>query len=328
MGYPMQINRGLLFSIVSIVACMATLSQADSNRFTEKETVLGPFDRSQRVRIFVSPNQRHVAWLQWAGNQMEMVVDGVPSRKFDAIDEPKFSPDGSHVIFVGYVSREAFLVTDRSVSPSYGRVHDIKFSLDSRHLASAVATGQDEERLLIDGKIQPGRYRSISDVTLSPDGKSVAFCGGVGPTFADLVLVHDGAEGPKGDVVTEITFSADGRHLAAVRKSGRNQVVVLDGKEGPSYRGTAVPQFSADSSQLAYEALQENSQLMVVDGKPQKAWLSILHFKYSPSGHRYQYIALKGPDMQGGMVAVVDGKADALTDPGVAEGLFDAFEHY
>lgn len=303
----MQINRGSLFRIASVLACVATLSQASPNRFTEKQTVLGPLDRSQRVRVFVSPNQRHVAWLQQVGNQMEMVVDGVPGRQFNWIEDPVFSPDGSRVTYVGRIGTEAFLVDDGRVSPPYLDVHKAKFSLNSRREVYVVNPAPNEMRLIIDGKMQPARYRSISEETLSPDGTSIAFCGAVGPTGADFVLVHDAAEGTKGGIVTDVTFSPDGRHLAAVAQRDLGRVVILDGKEGPPYQQIAAPQFSADSSQLAYEGKQGDALLMVVDGKPQKAWWSILHFEYSPKGHRYQYIALKGPDLKGGMTAVVDG---------------------
>src|SRR5215471_11061442 len=70
------------------------------------------------------------------------------------------------------------------------------------------------------------------DLTVSPDGKRVAYTVKVGEQ--ELVAVN-GQQSKPYSAVSEITFSPDSRRLAYAVRIGKKEWVVVDGKQGKPY---------------------------------------------------------------------------------------------
>jgi len=154
------------------------------------------------------------------------------------------------------------------------------------------------ERLLIED------FSSIGRVTISPDGRRVAYIGESG-------VVVDGIAGKQYVAVPadSLIFSPDSQRLAYTARIGNKWSVVLDGVEGKLYDGIGergirhryelvahgpIPLFSPDSQRLAYAAKLSNKVFMVVDGVEGKHYDEIRRPVFSPDSRRMVYTARIG----------------------------------
>jgi hypothetical protein len=131
-------------------------------------------------------------------------------------------------------------------------------------------------------------YDEIKELTLSPDGKRVAF---VATKDSKTFVVVDGQEGKKYDYIKNLKFSPDSQHFAYAAGEGvhfvpdspysgsdetKSMVVVVDGTEKKTYEGTLIdmnipfdydPFFSKDGKKITYNAIKNGKNIVVLDDK-------------------------------------------------------------
>jgi WD40-like Beta Propeller Repeat len=137
-----------------------------------------------------------------------------------------------------------------------------------------------------------GEYDDIFHLTVSPDGKRVAY---VGYRISGSWVVVDGkpvSEYAGG--VTDLIFSPDSRHLAYASSDGSRWSVVVDGRAGPqySYFNEGSLTFSPDGQHIAYGAWNGSKQLVVLDGKPGAEYDVVDKLIFSPDGV-LEFVALR-----------------------------------
>lgn len=148
-------------------------------------------------------------------------------------------------------------------------------------------TATSSSTVLINGK-SGKTYSGIDHLTISPDGKRVAYA--AKQDDKEFVVV-DGVEGKKYDYIKNLTFSPDGQHFAYAAGeekyfqpdspfSGSYMVkrmfVVIDTTEGKKYDGTYAggnvsqtydPSFSKDGKKVTYTAIKNGKNIIVIDDK-------------------------------------------------------------
>jgi Tol biopolymer transport system component len=143
-------------------------------------------------------------------------------------------------------------------------------------------------------------------VTLSPDGRRLAYPGSAGDKKA--VFVNGEQIGGAYDDLAEqgLLFSSDSRRLAFVATEGDRWLALVDGKESKRYElvGPSSLVFSPDSQRFAFAALQDGQWTMVVDGVEGKRYEEIGKAAFSPDGRRVAYAVGQG----GRAMVVLDGQ--------------------
>jgi protease II len=115
-----------------------------------------------------------------------------------------------------------------------------------------------------------------------------------------MFVVIDGQEGKAYDYVGSLTLSPNGKRIAYIAGTGRKRFVVVDGQEGKEYFDVISIAFSPDSRRVAYiAAATRKNRFIVVDeqeGKPYPdiEWDSIV---FSPNSKCLAYIVSTGNKM-------------------------------
>lgn len=146
-------------------------------------------------------------------------------------------------------------------------------------------TASESATIVIDGKSGKS-YDEINGITVSPNGKRIAF---IATKDKKMFVIVDGIEGKKYDYIKNLTFSADSQHIAyAAGKekyfqpdspySGNDMVkkmgIVVDAKEEKVYDGTYIgvnvydtyfPVFSKDGKKVTYTAIKNKKDILIVD---------------------------------------------------------------
>ena len=297
---------------VVLVVCVALNSSllAAPMAPAETGTVFGKFDAWRGTPIVVGPRSSRAAWQRLNGRQFQVVVDGVPGPLFDRIDGLTFSADDSRFLYIGYSGDHATLVIDGKIGRSYQDVHDPLFSIDSRHVMYVARVPDDKEVLVVDGS-ETTSYRYIRSPVFSSTGE-IAIDGLKGLTEDNHVLVRNGVESAKGGPLSDLTFSPDGKHLAAVRREDDGGHLMFDGVEGPVCGIVGDIIFSPDGKRIAYTAMNRDRSLMeVVDGKPNGPYVSIMRVIFSPDSRRFVTTAITKTGSEAGGIQwtqVIDGK--------------------
>jgi len=314
----MRVNSGT-WAIVLLATAVAA-GQTEVNR-RHTETLLGPFPAEVHDSVVLSPDGRHVAYIE-SGSGGRVVLDGTPQRDYDRVAALEFSADGSRLAYAAQRDGRWFVVVDDRESPGYVRVGPPQFSADGTKVAHVALLDVDKRTVVVNGK--PGRsYDVISAglIEFSPAGSRLAY-GAV--REGKCYLVVDSEEfGPFDDLGTRTgyRFTADGTRVACVALVDDALRVVLGDKQGPPHYDVGDLVFSPDGRRMAYTARQEENGpwRVVVNGKEQKPYDSIGDgsLRFSPDGNRIAYSA----QQQSRWLAVVDGVEGELHD-GVAEMQF------
>lgn len=165
---------------------------------------------------------------------------------------------------------------------------------DSRgwHFACVVKTA-DGMRVNHDGVLVGPAYPEIWGLTLSPDGRRVAYACKSGKKWR---VVVDGEPGPEYDGIPyyRLIFSPDSQRVAYACQTGKKWRVVVDGEPGPEYDYVHSLTFSPDSRRVAYVAHRGKKRLVVVDGEPGPQYDSIIPGgpSFRPDG-TIEWLALK-----------------------------------
>lgn len=95
------------------------------------------------------------------------------------------------------------------------------------------------------------------------------------------------------ELLSEFTWSADGKHWAYVFPTGVGTVVaVVDGQRGQEYPRITGLRFGADG-RYAYTALGDAGLVLVVDGVVQKEYQSYPSFAWSPDGKKLALVGVR-----------------------------------
>ncbi|MCS7306636.1 MAG: hypothetical protein NZ602_16200 [Thermoguttaceae bacterium] len=332
--------RMLRFSLVGGIICgvvaglVGSSEQASAQiRVNRKhtKTSLGPFPKEVRESAVISPDGRHLAYIQKADGKMQVVLDGKALPLFERIAALTFSPDSQQLAYVAGQGAEWFVVLGDRPQNRYSRVGEPAFSPDSKQLAYVALLSEQKRTIVVNG--QPGKtWDEIFEGLLawSPDSSRLAYgarqsdqwfvvagqqqygpysylgsaTGLVWSADGRLVfsvlegkqwtLMVDGQAQKTYDNLAEAVFSPDGKRLAYMAQSGQKWRVVLDGQEQPAFDalGEGTLMFSSDGKHLAYAARSGDKWFVVVDGQvPKNTYDSIGQMLFNPQGDRLAYVA-------------------------------------
>src|ERR1043166_5070158 len=185
-------------------------------------------------------------------------------------------------------------IQSEDLGPRPADPKSIAISPDGRHIALAVMSGS-RYVVRLDGKAGP-KYDEILGLSGSDAG---------GPKLSGSANLCVGYVSRSGEGNCAL-FSPDGQRVAYVARKSDSQIVVLDGQEGAEYEQIKFLAFTPDSGSFLYLAKPPNQpwQLIVDDREgPTFARPDQPHLQFSPTGHRWAYVAAK----EKGSALVVDG---------------------
>ena len=242
---------------------------------------------------------RHVYFFSANGttlNSKVMIVDGKPaSPPVSEVQPLLFSADGSHwLLNAGKATQptEKVMVLDGKTLDY--PCENARIFPDGLHVACVtrnITTGRAAQAVLVDGKITVSGTPKIGLLKVSPSGD-------VFVTAVDAAnvptLYRNGAlvQGSLG--ASTVTFSADGKHWAAVGMSGGGVArwVIVDGKKQKDYKMVSDVIFSADGTAWAYNGQSERGWHTIVTGEEREPnAIARGGPMFSKTGHNYVYTA-------------------------------------
>ncbi|HEY7567869.1 MAG TPA: hypothetical protein VH762_09880 [Gemmatimonadaceae bacterium] len=266
-----------------------------------------------------------------AGGGFVMVLDGVKSPVYRAIDFRQTAMNGKRFIYVAQTADQKWLaVVDGKPGPSYAAITSLTITPDGAHYAYIAsqqnATGPTTA-VVVDG-VAGTFYFGVGDLELAPDGR-VAYVATTNRGDGDrrggeAVLIVDGAITMRSSGTVplplqfantirpsfrspshRIAWSPDGKGFAIIKPNAPNPgvTVMVNGKaSGQTYLTADELLWSADGSRFAYLGSSQIGTFAIVDGQ-ELPFSNISEFQFSPDGKRYAFRA-----GQGGSSVVVDGK--------------------
>ena len=257
--------------------------------------------------LVFSPDGKRVAYVAMRKEQEKetwhVVADGKPGSPFDAIGEESlvFSPDGKHLAYAARTGGAWCVVLDGTPRGKHDGIGQIAFSPDGRILAYVVKRQSSEA--VVTEPLQPPLARSgtgAGGAGKSPPGGS--------PKPGAPPAGGPGSEGgPEGSGPPRffdrigggtLVFSASGRHLAYVARSGRWSFVVADGNRKPRYDMVGYLTFTPDGRSPVYAAVKGKKTVTVVEDKESSHQYDAI---WLPRGEplrfvgptRFRYLAVK-----------------------------------
>ena len=249
-----------------------------------------------------SPDNKLTAYVARLGQTWRVVSDGQPSPEYDEIAPASlsFSPDGCRIAYAARTGTQWCVVLDGRPGPSYNEIGSgpIRF-LSNKDIGYAALSGS--KWLAIIGDQPPISCDEVADLTVSPDGRHVAFAGRSGKKWQAFV---DGHAGPEYDQIglpehERFWVSPDGRRLAYAGRLGSKWQVVIDGRPEATcdeIQQDGVPfYFSPDGKRTAYTARTDKNWFVVIDGQPGPSCYLVERgsFEFSDDGLRTAYVALR-----------------------------------
>jgi hypothetical protein len=246
--------------------------------------------------------------------------DGTEGVAYPAIHgAPLFTQNRAELYYIaGKEDGNRFLVRDtEELKPTMGSGYQFRVTDDGAYYAYVAQLGDNEESMVVNGRIGPDFERIWSPAVFSADGSRHIYEGKKGDE-AFLVIdeqVHSHDFGPLKGVVGE-TFSPDGQRWAAgFQLNAEDYVVVVDGKEVG--RGQGSPRqivFSPDGTRVAWFEKQKKSWRAYLDGKAGPEVREIFDDappQFSPDGRHLVYFT---GDKDKKMHIVVFGGEDRVHD--------------
>jgi hypothetical protein len=292
-----------------------------------------------RVGFF---GKRDSAWI--------FVLDGQErAMRYKKSTSIEFQPHGSSYAYGACMEKSCRLTLDGvETGAEYEDISYPQYSSDGKHIAF-FGKRQKKWIAVVDGKEFGGELEDLWFSAWGFAGKGNFYVAGFsgGRIKGGWMYIVDGIEGPRFDVISPISFTADGHYAyaGATVKAGFKHdkpigTIVLDGKttgstyEGQkfggmlnagetmiggvkdlhaSFHGVSTPDWTPDGK-LAYAARRDQGEVAVfIDGKAGSGFdevLSPLAFANDP-GH-YAYVAKSGDDF----ITVIDGHPGARFSAG------------
>ena len=102
-------------------------------------------------------------------------------------------------------------------------------------------------------------------IVVAKDGSGVAYIERVRSQYR---VVHNGKAGRSYQLVGDLTISNDGKHVAyTAHLNDTFKSIILDGIQGPLFTDIGMPKFSPDSQHLVYTITQGKEERLVIDQK-------------------------------------------------------------
>jgi hypothetical protein len=276
-----------------------------------------------------------------------VIVDGTPGPSPRMAPTVVSSPDGVHYAYVGDNSSDnKWMCLDGKQVPYFG--DHLQYTPSGQLIG--VQSENGKATLNVDGKATL-QALSISTIWVSPRGGHIAALE-VPNSSSHMTLEVDGQLIPdtQGVVITNVFFSPDDNHWAALCNAGLQQFVILDDKKGASYQQInsgaspatpgvearawaagilpgsqiqlesnppAYPGFTPDSSKFIYTAQQGGRWFLVSNEDESDAVPNMFAPLVSADGKHVAYIT--GQGMMGHPASyVLDGKTIILNGPAAA----------
>lgn len=297
-----------------ILLSMATPGMADqtsSKPFQETMTPMGHCISGEELfkhSVTVSPDSRHLAYVSRIGPHFRVWHDGTAETSYPGVtrQSPFFSPRDNHLAFIAQKDGHMFAVVDNKVQDKYAQVGSFTFSPDGSSFAYRAENKDGEQFVVMDGKKGPAFPVGVTHklgLIFSPDSNHLAYVG-INKNGSHI-LVKDHKKQDSFNEITNIKFSPDSRHLAAVCKKDGKWMVVKDGQKGKRYQKVNNLVFSKDSEHIAYTAQVDKELIVVKDDQEFDAGAAALNPAFSPDGSRFAYLAM---DDERKTRYVIDGK--------------------
>ncbi len=243
-----------------------------------------------------SPDSRRTAYVGQRGGREFVVLDGNELTQHDYVDGIRldFSPDSRRLAYIAERGTEdaqkAHFVVDGQEGGQHGdHIWNIYFSPDSKHVAYIAINGrwQDPahtEQLVVDDSEGPvvGKVDE-SSIRWSGDSRHLAYVVEGGSATSPFGggrqewVILDGKAQAKYVLISDMAFSADGKHLAYVAhdERGPGMVVVVDGRPGPMFDEiewrplwARSSLFTPDGRHILYHARRNGKWVVVLDSQP------------------------------------------------------------
>jgi Tol biopolymer transport system component len=244
---------------------------------------------------------KQVAYAARIAAKWRVVTNGKAGPEFDGIEWLDFSPDGNHMVYTARTNQKWSLVVDGNVGTSYDEIDTVLFSDNSQHVAYRARTGQ-KWCLVVDRQAGAAYDDIVSDqVVLSSGGTRVAYVAKIGQKFSMVVDGVAGPVHDIIPAVPPI-FSADGTRVAYIASQTtplHGFAVVADGNTAQVYDLVTDVAFSPDSKHLMYVATGKMKQFLVRDGRPFPAHDHINKVVCSTDGQHVACVAMDGPTSPG-----------------------------
>jgi hypothetical protein len=262
----------------------------------------------QISELAFSPVSKHVAYRALRGTPLNpqidcvVVLDGKEWKNYSRIPPGtlRFSPASNLPAFIAWRGRAPLVVLDGVEGPAADQLH---FSPDGKRVALSFHSN-NKSGILVDGKEWKLYDGTLANITFSPDGRHFAYTV-IAISSPKFMVVVDGKEGPVYEAVRDFQFGADGSRFAYLGRKGFTEVCVTDaGEEKPSLLISDLT-ISPDGKHVAYKALGTGGSVVVRDGKEQKPYMQILDgsLRFSPDGRRLAYWVMGA----GGLAVVANG---------------------
>jgi|GEM_PF-4513634 len=196
--------------------------------------------------VIYSPDGQRMAVLDKKGKQLVISIDGTEQKPYSKIEHITFSPDSKRIAYAAKLADGYWaLVVDGSESPPCDEIvspiaksellsiiphRPVFFSPDGHRVAFSAKIDK-RYTLIVDDKEVFSSYK-LGVPVFSPDSKRVAVWATTDPKEDKKeFIVLDGRELPSYDEVDmwQLNFSPDSRHLTAVARTGKTNLVTVNG---------------------------------------------------------------------------------------------------
>ncbi len=252
-----------------------------------------PCDGIREGTPVFSRDGRRVAWGELRGGFWTMVADGREGWKFDELWPPLFSPDGVHLAYAARTGPRKFAVLDSLPQQPYDDV--LVPSLSFRGPGGSLAyTAVDRGKQVL---IRDGRPAAEAPAPRQRDRIEPRRVGGV---TVGLSVVHDSIPGPVFDEVAGTAYSPDSARFAYAARRGPDWYAVVDGKQGkshPQILGNSLA-FTADGRHVLFVARSGGRSCVVAGDRPGRPYHLLFSEQDRPiavdSAGAFHYLALRG----------------------------------
>jgi hypothetical protein len=245
-----------------------------------KENVIGEITAGSNVELARS-TENHLAWAEKAKNGSHIVrLDGKQvGTTYDEVKFLDFSDDQEHLIWNAKRGSKWQVVVDgEDKTKPYGKLTAATINANGKHFAVG-ACEQKRCKLLVDGEETGPEFEDISYPGFSKDGAHYVYGG---KRNKQWVLLLDGKQlGPEMRDFHSWEFSPDYSRVAVAALFKEGWTWVVDGVAGPSYEVLSQITFTQDGKHFAYGGTNSKSAMfaknktagtLVVDGKVEQTY--------------------------------------------------------